>query len=63
VTIGPNLAVYAAASDQFTLAGHLEAEVTVAEWDVRQTYPKTDKDEPDAIDGPDYDGRQTIGDP
>jgi chitinase len=62
VTIGPNLAVYAAADAQFTLAGHLEAGVTVAERDIRQTYPETDKDEPGAIDEPDYDGRQTIGD-
>ncbi|KAJ6052520.1 glycosyl hydrolases family 18-domain-containing protein [Penicillium canescens] len=63
VTIGPNLAVYAAADAQFTVAGHVEAEVTVAKWDIRQTYPETDKYEPDAIDEPDYDGTQTLGDP
>jgi chitinase len=63
VTICPNLAVYTAADAQFTLACYLEAEVTVAEWDITQIYTETDKDEPDAIHKPNYDSRQTIGDP
>lgn len=63
VTVGPNMAVYASADAQFTVAGHLEAEVAVAQWEIRQTYPENAKYPPEAISEPDNDGTQTLGKP
>ncbi|PLN83775.1 glycosyl hydrolases family 18-domain-containing protein [Aspergillus taichungensis] len=63
VTVGPNLAVYASADASLVVSGHLEAAVTLASWEVQQTYPQTKEHPPEALDKPDRDGTQTIGDP
>lgn len=63
VTVGPNIAVYASADAAVTLAGHLQADITVAQWDIQQTYPQNANYPVDPIDDPNYDGTQTIGVP
>jgi chitinase len=39
VTIGPNLAIYASVQAAVTIAGHLQADITIAPWDTQRTYP------------------------
>lgn len=57
------MAVYASADAAFTVAGHLEAEVAVAQWEIRQTYPENAEYPPEALSKPDNDGTQTLGKP
>jgi len=63
VTVGPNIAVYASADAAVTLAGHLQADVTIASWTIQQTYPQTAQYPADALDDPSNDGSQTVGQP
>ncbi|KAJ5391856.1 hypothetical protein N7509_007346 [Penicillium cosmopolitanum] len=62
VTVGPNLAVYASADASIVLAGHLEADVTLASWEIQQTYPQNDEYPEKALDEPDREAK-TIGKP
>ncbi|KAL3476933.1 glycosyl hydrolases family 18-domain-containing protein [Aspergillus californicus] len=62
VTVGPNLAVYASADASLVVAGHLEASVTLASWEIQQTYPERDEHPPEALDIPDRTA-QTVGKP
>lgn len=62
VTIGPNLAVYASADASLVVAGHLEAAVTLASWEIQQTYPQNDEHPPQALDQPDREAK-TVGKP
>ncbi|OJJ03024.1 hypothetical protein ASPVEDRAFT_134350 [Aspergillus versicolor CBS 583.65] len=62
VTIGPNLAVYASADASLVVAGHLEAAVTLASWEIQQTYPQNDDHPPQALDQPDREAK-TVGKP
>jgi chitinase len=62
VTIGPNLAVYASADASLVVAGHLEAAVTLASWEIQQTYPESDEHPPEALDDPDRKS-DTVGKP
>ncbi|KAL4962433.1 glycosyl hydrolases family 18-domain-containing protein [Aspergillus stella-maris] len=62
VTIGPNLAVYASADASLVVAGHLEAAVTLASWEIQQTYPQEDEYPPQALDEPDREAK-TVGKP
>ncbi|KAL2869898.1 glycosyl hydrolases family 18-domain-containing protein [Aspergillus lucknowensis] len=62
VTIGPNLAVYASADASLVLAGHLEAAVTLASWEIQQTYPENDEHPPETLDDPDRKA-DTVGKP
>jgi chitinase len=62
VTVGPNLAVYASADASLVLAGHLEADVTLASWEIQQTYPQNDEYPEQALDEPDREAK-TIGKP
>ncbi|KAL4783534.1 hypothetical protein BJX76DRAFT_368377 [Aspergillus varians] len=62
VTVGPNLAVYASADASLVLAGHIEAAVTLASWEIQQTYPQNDEHPPDALDEPDREAK-TVGKP
>ncbi|KAJ5326544.1 hypothetical protein MYU51_014673 [Penicillium brevicompactum] len=62
VTVGPNLAVYASADASLVLAGHLEADVTLASWEIQQTYPQSDKHPDQALEEPDREAK-TIGKP
>lgn len=63
VTVGPNIAVYASADAAVTVAGQLQAAVTIASWEIQQVYPQTANYPVDPLDQPDYDGTQTIGNP
>lgn len=63
VTVGPNMAVYASADAVLSVAGHLEAQVTVASWDIQQTYPQTVQFPVTTLDELDRDGTQTVGKP
>ncbi|KAI9370921.1 hypothetical protein BJX61DRAFT_548662 [Aspergillus egyptiacus] len=62
VTIGPNLAVYASADASLVVAGHLEAAVTLASWEIQQTYPRNKEYPPQALDEPDREAK-TVGEP
>ncbi|KAL2811216.1 hypothetical protein BDW59DRAFT_179287 [Aspergillus cavernicola] len=62
VTVGPNLAVYASADASLVVAGHLEAAVTLASWEIQQTYPERDEHPPQALDKPDRTA-ETVGKP
>lgn len=62
VTIGPNLAVYASADASLVVAGHLEAAVTLASWEIQQTYPQNDDHPPQTLDKPDREAK-TVGKP
>lgn len=62
-TIGPNFILYASADASLVLSGHLESKVTLATWDVRQTYPDQGTDyQPTAVDAPNP-GADKIGQP
>lgn len=63
VTVGPNIAVYASADAVLSVAGHLEADVTVAKWDIQQTYPESQQYPATALEQPDRDGTETVGVP
>jgi chitinase len=41
----------------------LQADITIAEWDIQQTYPQNANYPVDPIDDPNYDGTQTVGVP
>lgn len=62
VTVGPNLAVYASADASLVVAGHLEAAVTLASWEIQQTYPQSDEHPPQTLDKPDREAK-TVGKP
>ena len=64
LTVGPNFRIFGAVDGQVTLAGHLESQVNIAKWDVKQTYPDANKDyDPKATKEPDRDGSQILGKP
>ena len=64
LTVGPNFRIFGAVDGQVTLAGHLESQVNIAKWDVKQTFPDANKDyDPQATKEPDRDGTQILGKP
>ncbi|KAI9876312.1 MAG: hypothetical protein M1830_006786 [Pleopsidium flavum] len=64
LTVGPNFRVFGSVDGAVTLAGHLESQVNIAKWDIRQTFPDAGPDyEPKALASPDRDGTQILGQP
>lgn len=62
VTIGPNFQLFGAVKGELTLGAYFEANVNLAEWNVRQTYPDqgADWDPQSEGSGPDRDGTQDL---
>lgn len=49
MTIGPELILQARLKAGIMVEGHVESRVTLAEWEIRQTYPQqTDEYDPEA---------------
>jgi len=64
LTVGPNFRLFGSVDGSVTLAGRLESQVSLAKWNVRQTFPDANKDyDPTAISDPDRDGTQILGQP
>lgn len=64
LTVGPNFRIFGAVDGAVALAGHLESQVYIAKWDVKQTFPDSNKDyDPQATKEPDRDGTQIMGKP
>jgi chitinase len=61
VTIGPNFQLFGAVNGQVTLGAYFEANVNLAEWNIRQTYPDQGPDwDPKSNASPDRDGTQEL---
>lgn len=62
VTIGPNFQLFGAVKGKATLGAYFEANVNLADWNVRQTYPDqgSDWDPKSEGSGPDRDGTQDL---
>ncbi|KAL6232550.1 hypothetical protein BDW75DRAFT_242829 [Aspergillus navahoensis] len=64
VTIGPNFKLFGQLEGSATLGVNFESRVTLAEWDVRQTYPVANGDwDPEASRAPNKDGTQNVLEP
>ncbi|KAJ8120265.1 hypothetical protein ONZ43_g2982 [Nemania bipapillata] len=61
VTIGPNFKLLGAVKAELTLGAYFEANVNLAEWNIRQTYPDQGADwDPESEATPNRDGTQEL---
>ncbi|KAI0905820.1 glycosyl hydrolases family 18-domain-containing protein [Ustulina deusta] len=61
VTIGPNFKLLGAVKGELTLGAYFEANVNLAEWNIRQTYPDQGADwDPESEATPNRDGTQEL---
>lgn len=64
LTIGPNFKLLGSVDGEVSVSGNLQAQVKLADWDVRQTYPvASDEWSPEAEKEPSRSGTQPIGEP
>ncbi|TFK66092.1 hypothetical protein BDN72DRAFT_162975 [Pluteus cervinus] len=64
LTVGPNFKLMASVDTNLVVAGHLESQVNIVNWDTQQTYPQANAEfEPQALEDPDRDGTQVLGTP
>jgi len=66
VTVGPNFRLFGLLDGEMSLAGHLESQVKIADWNIEQTYPDAsglDNAGPNAIVNPSYDDTKPLGSP
>ena len=61
LTVGPNFKLFGQVEGAATVGAHVESNVRLASWDVRQTYPTEGNDwDPTATEKPNRDGTQEI---
>ncbi|KAI0965283.1 hypothetical protein F4678DRAFT_467623 [Xylaria arbuscula] len=61
VTIGPSFKLFGAVKGQLTLGAYFEANVNLADWDIRQTYPDQGAEwDPKPDQSPNRDGTQDL---